>query len=309
MLHRRELLTFGAAGLGVSLTGCVRRRSETLRIGYLPISESLPLFTAVAEGDFERAGVSVETIALDSGPRIVEAMNGGSIDVGLINYVSLLLARAAGLDYRIIAGSTVETRSNPQHALLARDEEALARGQRRIAINGRRNINELFTRAYLSQRGLAPEQVQLVEVPFPRMLPALTAGSIDVAGAIEPFVSFGRRDPAIRVLGRQITDVADNVPIACWVVRGDLVQARMADLDRFRTAVSASVERIGREPEGARPILSTFTRLTPEDVSVVPLPTFGVGIPEAGINDLVRRVRDAGWIEEPLPVSSFVVPG
>lgn len=299
MFSRRAFL--GASLASLSLSACDNRPTGVIRVGYLPISESLPIFMAQANGAFEREGVQVEAVALDGGARILEAMISGDLHFGLTNYVSLMLARESGMDFKLVAGSTVESANNPQHALMVRQDSTLTvegLAGKRIAVNTRRNINELFVRARLAQAGVDPESVTLVEVPFPRMLAALESNSVDAAGCIEPFVSFAKRSNVAKPIAQHVVDVAPDVPIAGWVASNSYVQNPRSGAQAFIAAVTSAAAAITADPVAARALLPTFTRLTVEDAEAVPLPTFVSDTPPAQLPALLTRVREAGWITD-----------
>ncbi len=296
MLTRRTLLLAGA----LAASGCTGR-SSTVRVGVLPISESLPLYVGLQSGAFEREGLAVEPVMLDGGARILEAMTSGDLAFGVSNYVSLMLAREAGLDFKLVSGATAETSDNPQHAMLVRADSTLTPQQlsgKRIAVNTRRNINELYVSAWLTSVGVDPSSVALVEVPFPRMLTALQSNSVDAAGAIEPFVTFGLRENLVRAIGRHVVDVENNVPITGWMTTGNYAQRNGDVVNRFRRALQQAAADVGADEERARAALTTFTSLSATDAAAVPLPTFNTATPPEQFGSLLERVRRAGWISE-----------
>jgi NitT/TauT family transport system substrate-binding protein len=298
MLTRRQVAAFPIAAL-LPTASCQRRDPETVRVGYIPISESLPLFYGRSVGAFEREGLNVEPVALDGGAKIIEGMAAGSLDFGISNYVSLMLARESGLDFRLVVGCTVESRQNPQHAMLVKQDSpltAVGLTGRRIAVNTRRNINELFVRAFLRQNGVDPDSATLVEVPFPRMVTTLESNAIDAAGAIEPFVTFSVRSNLTRSIGHHVVDVEDNVPITGWLASSTYTNGHRDIVTRFARAMQHSLESTQAEPAGARALLPSFTSLTATDAASIPLPTYVPDTPPVQLLRLVQRVQEAGWI-------------
>jgi NitT/TauT family transport system substrate-binding protein len=51
---------------------------EKVKIGYLPLTISLPTFVAVEKGLFEQEGVKVELVPFESGTMIMDALMTGS---------------------------------------------------------------------------------------------------------------------------------------------------------------------------------------------------------------------------------------
>ena len=300
MFDRRSLLISSAAALGLAATGCKLKKSASLRVGYLPISESLPLFMAKSKGYFSDAGIDAQLLPLDGGAKIIAAIAGGSLDVGLSNYVSLILARDSGLRIKIISGSTAEVQTNPQHSLMIAPESKLTTKQlegKRIAVNTRNNINELFVRAYMKKHGLNPDSVAYIEVPFPRMLSALESGAVDAAGCIEPFVTFAKDNNLAKPVAPFVVDVENGVPIAGWVGSETFIQDSGMVATQFKTAIQQALKDITNAPDEARALLPTFTSMTAAAAENVPLPSFDGATPPTKFSNLISRVASAGWLE------------
>jgi NitT/TauT family transport system substrate-binding protein len=301
MLSRRTFIGQSLAASAVLLTGCRKKEGATIRVGVLPISDSLPIYLAQKNGYFERNNISTQLVPLDGGAKVISAMAGGSIDFGVSNYVSQMLARESGLDVRLVSGNTVETKANPQHALMvARASRLTVRelAGKRIAVNTRKNINELFMRDYLAQAGVDPASISFVELPFPRMLAALEGGAVDAAGVFEPFVTFGGRSNVAKPLARFVVDVEDSVPITGWLSPAAYLNANKETALRFREAIRQAIIDINKDPAGAKALLPTFTKLTAQDADAVPLVSFVADTPPPTLGSLVNRVRKAGWITE-----------
>jgi NitT/TauT family transport system substrate-binding protein len=308
MLTRRALVGSSLGALA-AISGCGTRSSTNLRVGYIPISDSLPLFVAQSREIFQREGLTVELLPLEGGARIIEGINAGSLDLGISNYVSVMLARESGLDLRLISGNTIETRANPQHGMLVRRDSPLTLpglAGKRIAVNTLRNINELYVRAFLTTSGVDATTVTLVEVPFPRMIAALESNAVDVAGAIEPFVTLSTRNDLCRLVGRQVVDVDDNVPITGWVIQAANIQAKRGAIEAFTRAISQAHRDIAGDQAAARGLLPSYTSMTAEDASAIPLPTFATDNPPQQLSALIGRVQQAGWIASATDVNDYI---
>src|SRR5205814_2347242 len=83
------------------------------------ISDSLPLYAAIEHGDFTAEGLELKLTPLFSGAHIIEALAGGSLDVGVSATVSVLQAAEQGLDLVIVqASSFVRTDAIPVTGLM-----------------------------------------------------------------------------------------------------------------------------------------------------------------------------------------------
>ena len=94
---------------------------EKIRLGLIPISESLGAVIADREGFFKAEGLDVEITKFESGATAVPVLQSGRLDVALSNTVSTLQAIGQGLDAVVLAPGAVVRSAPPDTttALLA----------------------------------------------------------------------------------------------------------------------------------------------------------------------------------------------
>ena len=56
--------------------------SATIHVAYLPVTQSLPLFVAIENGMFEREGLNVEAVRIESPNQIIDALLAGQAEAG-----------------------------------------------------------------------------------------------------------------------------------------------------------------------------------------------------------------------------------
>jgi NitT/TauT family transport system substrate-binding protein len=103
-ISRRDLLcgTFAAA-----IAGCRARTDGVVRIGYMTNLTHAPAIVGIALERIARAlGVPVESRTFRAGPRVVEALVGGAIDVGVSGPAPVIYthARHGAGTLRVISG-------------------------------------------------------------------------------------------------------------------------------------------------------------------------------------------------------------
>ena len=82
LLSRRDMLV--GAATAVLTGGCRRQPDDVLRLGFMTNLTHAPAIAGVASGRLERAlGLHIEATSFRAGPRVVEALVGGAIDVGV----------------------------------------------------------------------------------------------------------------------------------------------------------------------------------------------------------------------------------
>src|SRR3982074_2695163 len=102
----RILTTAFAAGLLASATSALAQ--QPLRVGFIPVMGAAQIFVPDGEGWTKQAGIPLAPAAFESGPNMIQALSSGSLDVYVAGLAPLLVARAKGIDVRVVAATVVE---------------------------------------------------------------------------------------------------------------------------------------------------------------------------------------------------------
>jgi NitT/TauT family transport system substrate-binding protein len=153
---------------------------------------------AAERGYFQEEGIEVQFTVIDSAGRMIPLLATGQLDVGTggLN-VALINAVHQGVPVKIVAdkGSLRPGFGYEQFVVRkvlvdsgAATTIADLKGKT-IAISSASGIDIVLLADLLQPAGLTPDDVNVVEIPFPDMVTALANGSIDGAIEIEPFAS------------------------------------------------------------------------------------------------------------------------
>nr|VFK56770.1 MAG: NitT/TauT family transport system substrate-binding protein [Candidatus Kentron sp. TC] len=283
------VLLMGVAIIAAGLFATANRSEPHIRVGYIPITHCIPLYLAIQKGVFARENIRVELIALPGGPKILEALVAGEVDVGFSNVVSVILARNNGIGMRPIAGGAMETEANRDHAILIERGSAISTGAdlegKKIAINSRRNIDHLMIRAYLNKYALTEDDVDLLEIPFPRMNAALEGGLVDAIAAVEPFVTLGVEKYDRKILAYNYLEIRDRTLVTTFAAMEKDLSREPALYEKFARAIKEASDIANRDPEAARSVLPEYAGITPALAEKVGLPYFSLA---PGRIDLAR---------------------
>ncbi|MFC5099891.1 ABC transporter substrate-binding protein [Kibdelosporangium philippinense] len=75
-----------------------------LRVGLLPVVDVAPLYQAVEKGYFREQGLDVEPVVVASGPKAVESVISGEIDIAFTSYPGAFVAQSKGVaNLKIVA--------------------------------------------------------------------------------------------------------------------------------------------------------------------------------------------------------------
>jgi NitT/TauT family transport system substrate-binding protein len=205
-------------GLGGALALPRRARAQTrvtLRVGYIPIIPMTQLFVLAGEGWAQAAALDLALTRFSSGPAMVQALASGSLDVAYIGIGPAMLARARGIDVRVVAanvidqvaligrGALVEAFATAPSAAAAFERfRASARRPAKIATLPLGSVPDAVLRYYLQEVAkVEPATVEIVGVGEDQVQQLLLAGAVDAASILEPILTIVlERDRSARVI-------------------------------------------------------------------------------------------------------------
>lgn len=240
--------------------------ARTLQIGILPSVDFLGLYVAQEKGYFQEQGLQLELKTMSGGAEIIPAILGGSLDLGITNTFSHILAKDGGFDLKAIAGGSVQTKARPTHGILVRGDSPIKTAKdlegKTLAINTLNNIDHVMLMEWLEKNGADPKKVNFVEIPFPQHAAALAQGRVDASAPTAPFPTVIQSQGG-KLIARHYVDVVDRVLIAYYVTSNDWLQ-KPGNADaarRFAAAVDRGNKLVMENEKEARAIAVKQLRL------------------------------------------------
>jgi len=301
------VVVIGALGIVLVIT---QMNPVKVRVGCIPIADCATLYVGLEKGFFKDQALDIELISLAGGAKILEALAARSIDIGFSNVVSLIQARASGLNFVALTGGPIEDVNHKEHAILVRKDSSIKAPKdlagKTIALNTRKNIDDLFVREYLEKNNVDPNKVKFVEIPFPNMEAALLSGDIDAIATNEPYVTFALLHGKSKVLDYNYIALEPKVEISTYVVSEDWLQKNPAIADKFLRAFSKSTDYILTHESEVRTIIAKYTKLDQTQAQQITLPTFGKRLTTLALQKMIDDLYKRGWIAKSLNASSII---
>ena len=182
-------------GFALCVTSCAAFALEKITYAGNGGAGDAPLYIAKALGLFEKEGLDVTISKLDSPPTMLAGVASGSIQVAGIAItpgffssiqrdikIKLVGTKTTGFSALKFVVSNELAKEGPEKAL------AQLRGKK-IAITSKASSNYYLLQELLKSRGLAFDDVTVLEMGFPNMPGALSTGAVDAAIMFEPFIS------------------------------------------------------------------------------------------------------------------------
>ena len=323
-LRRRQILQGAiAAALPASLLSCAgEKKQKSLIVGGLPVTCNLTLPVAcvarAAANDASKAAdpqFSYEYSKYSGWPEIKESLMAGRIQAAyMLAPLVMDLAdrkiplKIVSLGHRSGAVIMVRTDSPYQHFKQLTG--------RRIAIPSRFAVDFLFLRKMLTQEGMTPQDIQIVEMAPPDMPAALYANAVDAYCTGEPFGAAAQRAGYARTL-RMTRDEWRNYICCVLTVREELITHNSALVQDLVDHVLGAGVWLDAKPENRNKAVAIaagrkFFNQDPNIIQfVMDNPTDRVTYGDlrmirAEFEDLMQLSLDAGTIKHAIAYETYV---
>ncbi|MCR6735416.1 MAG: ABC transporter substrate-binding protein [Afipia sp.] len=182
----------------------VSARADTVKVevAYLPVLGIAPLLVLEAEGWARAEGLDLQLTKFNSGPAITQALGSGKFDAVTMAISPVLVARAAGVDLKVVAVSGVEQQTFIAGSGLAAAVSsaanpaagfsAFAKASGRPAKIGtlpKGSMPDTALRHYIEKNAIGADAVQIVSQSEEAVRQAAITGAIDGAVIPEPLVT------------------------------------------------------------------------------------------------------------------------
>jgi NitT/TauT family transport system substrate-binding protein len=299
------VLAFTLACFGAAAGGAPAQSLTTVTVNTLPFSNGLPLDLGIQKGFFADQGIEIKKVVLQSGNDIVLALSSNSGDIGYIGYVPGMIGRTQGIPITVVVASDAEGTSeadNWQNILVKGSSSIRSPADlagKTIAVNALKGVGEVMIRAALKKRGVNPDSIRLLAMPFPTMRTALANGQVDAVWTPEPFMSQILGDGG-RIVMAPGPVLGKFFPIGCYAARADWIEENTAVMRKFRAAMNRALTYAQSHPDEIRALLPAATRN-------IRLATWSPLIDRPQILALARYTKEYGVIST-LPNFTKFVP-
>lgn len=274
--------------------------SASLRVAYLPVVTYVYLWQAQDAGYFADEHLEVELVPMTGGVVIIPAIEAGEVDMGGADVLGVINAITGGVDIRYVTVPSVITAENPVHGLMTSDpeiREASGLIGKSVAVNGLFNIEWMMLREWLRQQGVDPDQVEIVEVPFPDMVAAVQQGSVAAAGVADPFLTIGR-DAGLTEIGSYWAEVVPEIAVSGIVASSTWLEENAEVAERFLRAIDKAVGDLESNPELARTLLADHTETPPDLLGRISFPATQLDVDPGLMQFWFDQSKTEGLLDE-----------
>jgi NitT/TauT family transport system substrate-binding protein len=311
-LLRRDFLTKVSVGIaGLTLLRDTSWAQTKAKLGYMKIVDNAAMFVAMDKGFFKTEGLQLETVPLAGGAPIINGVTSGDLQFGWSNVISLYQARVEGFDFKLVAGGATNVKTkNESHAIQVAKNSPIKTAKdlegKTVAANTLNNIVHLMAMAWIDKNGGSSSKVKFVELPFPQMEAALSAGKVDAISVHEPFATAAIEKGNARLLAQPWGDVLPKFLIASWFASEKWIAKNRGTAQAFVRAIDRGIDAIQADPQGSRAAMVKWAGLSPELAGKIGLPVFEKGISEKDIQTTIDLTRKYKLISKDIKASNVV---
>ena len=321
---KKKLLAMGSAALLLTLTGCgdtSEASAETadsgdlreVTVGLIPVAEMFPVYIAEEQGFFEEAGLDVTVEVISNAASIVPSVMNGQIDIGTSATPPFLTAVEQDMPILAVANAA-NTSDDPQKDtgafIVGADsdiESPVDLEGKTVAVNALSSLPHVAAAARISADGGDPDSVQFVSMPFNDMETALTQDRVDAILAVEPFMSQNLAAGGKEISSLYVDVYPPSTTHTLYFGSQQMFQTSPETLISFRDAVGRATELVADDPDILREALVEYGGMSEEVAQSVNLPIYQTEFNIDGINDMMNKMVENGFLEAELPVEELIM--
>ena len=237
-MRRRAFLAAGLAATlplpAVHAAPALERDRLALGVGGKSVLYYLPLTVAERLGYFRDEGLTVEIADLAGGAKVLQALLGGSTDVGVSSYDTTIRMQAKGQDIRAV----IELGRFPGIALAVKKDRAADLGsfadltKLKVGVSGPGSLTHIVVQYLVAKAGGDPKRVVAIGVGTgASAVAAIEQGELDAMCNAEPIISKLEAHGAVTVVADLRTEAGTRAifgtpnPAAAVYLKQDFITA------------------------------------------------------------------------------------
>lgn len=267
--------------------------TTAVTVGVIPIVDVAPIYLGKEKGFFEEEGLELTLETAQGGAAIVPGVVSGQYQFGFSNTISLLLASSKNLPLKVVSNG-VAASADPQQdfgGIVVKGDSPIQSfadlAGKKIAVNTLNNIQTTTINELVRAAGADPSGIQYVELAFPDIAPAVAKGDVDAGQLVEPFLTIAK-DQGDRNIGSNYAGVMPELTVAMYFTSTNYAESNPEVVEAFTAAMKKSLAYAAANPDEARAVLGTYTKIDQAVSEKVTLP----GWPEEINRESVQKLSE-----------------
>jgi NitT/TauT family transport system substrate-binding protein len=252
----------------LAAAGCGEKKGSRMKIGLLPIVESLPFYVAVDKGYFNDEGIDVELVIFESAVERDSAVQAGEVDGALGDILAVAALNNSGAPVKIASLALGETGREGRFAILSSPDSGITRPDqlKNVPVSISTNsIIEYVTDNLLANSGLKPDEIKKEAIPkIPVRFNLLLENKIQAACLPDPQAAMAESKGARLV----IDDTSSNLSQTVIYFSDKYLDKNSKSVVKFLNAYARAAKDINDNPSAYRDLLIEKARVPREAIDV-----------------------------------------
>lgn len=243
-----------------------QEEQKVVKIGYLPILASLPLYVAQENTYFTEQGVQIETVQLQSSNLLVDALVRGDIDIVVESSVvpALIAETIDSGKIKIFSASDITTET-PFDSIIVKKNSTLnslknLEGKKIGVFPGSTATNLL--KKFLTDKGVDVSKIEFIQIVPANQLPALYGGSIDALHAYEPTTAIAlESENAKKIYGSIYAEQLNHNPQGVALISSEFISENPSLAKKTIKAFNQASDFISQNDAKTREIVVEYVKV------------------------------------------------
>jgi NitT/TauT family transport system substrate-binding protein len=224
-LSRSRMLAGTGAALALWPSIIRAQTLDKVRLAGVATDDLTPIYYAIKNGLYQKAGLDVEVIPTASGTAATEAVISGAYEMGKGSLIASLIAHLKGLPLTIVGNGALWDPKSPFSLMVVAADSPAKTG---ADLNGKtlstaalNDLNELAMTAWIDKTGGDAKSTKWIELPNSAAGAALADHRVDATSLNEPQLTAAIETGKVRVLAPCYSAIGEHFAFTAYFAQPD----------------------------------------------------------------------------------------
>jgi NitT/TauT family transport system substrate-binding protein len=260
----------GTASAVALWPGILRAQTlDKIRLAGVATDDLTPVYYALKNGLYQKAGLDVEVIPTASGAAATEAVISGAYEMGKGSLIASLIAHLKGLPLTIVGNGAIWDPKSPFSLMVVAADSPIKTG---ADLNGKtlstpalNDLNELAMTAWIDKTGGDAKTAKWIELPNAASGAALAEHRVDATSLNEPQLTAAVATGKVRVLAPAYSAISDHFVFTVYFAQPDWAAKHADSLKKWVRVTYDAAAYVNAHHAETAAMMSDITKI-PLDV-------------------------------------------
>jgi NitT/TauT family transport system substrate-binding protein len=261
---KRSAFLVTTAAAAVVPRALAAQSMTTLRIASTPqMSVSAALY-AQASSAFQKNGMDVSIVSMNSGAAMIAAILGGSLDVANISLLNLVEAHARNLPLVVEYAATIyDADIRDAIGIIVAADSPIRSGRdmtgKTLAVPALGDTFTIASSTWIDKTGGDSSTVKFLELPNAAAADAIAGGRVDAAVLAQPTLKNAVAAGKCRIIADPFAAIAPRFVSTVYACSSNFAATKPAVVARFRKVINDSSAYVNQHVPEVLPLMAKFT--------------------------------------------------